>query len=311
MVSADVPHADVIAHDDDDVGLLGLLRYSRQARCCQQDSRGQRSRNQLPDCHGSTSLRFKVLRLLIGTRWTVFHQQHLSPCRRAYRSDKYRRPPHLTMQFRQNRCPRTPMASFHLQRRTRNKRVPNLHRQPRSILVTFNFGCGKRCLVLRFQRCAASAIFRYGSFGKNALSALPAALLLLGASLLMALETPSKPFLTKNSFYLSSAGFKVHFANDAEAKRALQALPPHRFVIHHLAGGDVRYLYAEPQHCVCVFIGTKDAYISYRAILQQPLEQADNVAPDYKSQVSAVLMGDPVDIVGHPPYAAEYFANYY
>jgi hypothetical protein len=201
--------------------------------------------------------------------------------------------------------------------------VPNLHRQPRSIFVTFNFGPGRNVvreggLILRIQRYAATApppdgkfIFRYVSFGKNALSVLPAALLLLGASLLMALETPSKPFLTKNSFYLSSAGFKVHFANDAAARRALQALPPHRFVIHHLAGGDVRYLYAEPQHCVCVFIGTKDAYISYRDILQQPLEQADNVAPDYKSQVSAVLMGDPVDIVGHPPYAAEYFANYY
>ena len=173
-------------------------------------------------------------------------------------------------------------------------------------------------MILGFQRYAATApllggkcIFRNMSLEKNALRVLPAALLSLCASLLMALETPSKPFLAKNSFYLSSAGFKVHFANDAAGKRALQALPPHRFVIHHLAGGDVRYLYAEPQHCVCVFIGTKDAYVSYRAILQQPLEQADNVAPDYKSQVSAVLMGDPVDIVGHPPYAAEYFANYY
>ena len=72
--------------------------------------------------------------------------------------------------------------------------------------------------------------------------------LLLGTSLLIALETPSKPFLDKNSFYLSSAGFKVHLANDAEGKKALHALPPHRFVIHNLGGGDVRYLYAEPQH---------------------------------------------------------------
>src|SRR5258708_6577090 len=95
------------------------------------------------------------------------------------------------------------------------------------------------------------------------------ALLLLGASLLAALEPPSKAFLDKNSFYLSSAGFKVQFANDAAGKKAMHALPPHRFVIHTLAGGDVRYLYAEPQHCVCVFIGTKDAYQNYRGILAQ------------------------------------------
>ena len=53
---------------------------------------------------------------------------------------------------------------------------------------------------------------------------------------LLAMESPSKPFLDKNSFYLSSAGFKVHFANDAAGKKALHALPPHRFGIITLAG---------------------------------------------------------------------------
>ena len=142
------------------------------------------------------------------------------------------------------------------------------------------------------------------------LAMFPVIMLLQGASL-FALDPPSKPFLDKNSFYLSSAGFKVHFANDAVGKKAMHALPPHRFVIHNLGGGDVRYLYAEPQHCVCVFIGTKDAYQNYRGILSQPIQQPDDVSADYKSQVSAVLAGDPVDIVGHPPYAAEYFRNYY
>jgi hypothetical protein len=148
-------------------------------------------------------------------------------------------------------------------------------------------------------------------FVKNVASAMPAIMLLLCASLLFALEPPSKPFLDKNSFYLSSAGFKVHFANDAEGKKAMHALPPHRFVTHDLGGGDIRYIYAEPQHCVCVFIGTKGAYTSYRAILSQPLAQPDEVAPDYKTQAGALLASDPVDIIGQPPYAAEYFRNYY
>jgi len=139
---------------------------------------------------------------------------------------------------------------------------------------------------------------------------LPAIVLALCVSVLAALEPPSKPFLDKNSFYLTSAGFKVHFANDADGKKALHALPPHRFVIHNLSGSDVRYLYAEPQHCVCIFIGTKQAYQSYRGILSQPLPQADNVSADYKTQAGALLVGDPVDI-GQSPYAAEYFRNYY
>ena len=88
-------------------------------------------------------------------------------------------------------------------------------------------------------------------------------------------------------------------------------MPPHRFVIHSLGGGDVRYLCAEPQHCVCIFIGTKDAYQSYRAILAQPIAQPDDVSADYKTQVSALLEGDPVDMVGNPPYAAASFRNYY
>jgi hypothetical protein len=146
---------------------------------------------------------------------------------------------------------------------------------------------------------------------RRSLLAILLATMLMPCLSLLAVQPPSKPFLDKNSFYLSSAGFKPHFANDAAAKKALHALPPHRFVIHDLGGGNVRYLYAEPQHCVCTFIGTKDAYQSYRAILAQPIPQADDVSPDYKTQVGALLTGDPVDMLGNPPYAAEYFRNYY
>ena len=74
---------------------------------------------------------------------------------------------------------------------------------------------------------------------RKAMAAVPAIALLLCASLLAALETPSKPFLDRNSFYLSSAGFRVQVANDAAGKKALRALPPHRFVIHRY-GSEVR-----------------------------------------------------------------------
>ena len=124
--------------------------------------------------------------------------------------------------------------------------------------------------------------------------ALGAITLLLCASLLVAMEAPSKPFLDNNSFYLSSAGFRVQVANDPAGKKAMHALPPHRFVIHRF-GNDVRYLYAEPNHCVCIFIGTQANYQDYRDILGRGLPQADDVSPDYKTQASALLYGDPYD----------------
>src|SRR5689334_7976969 len=78
-------------------------------------------------------------------------------------------------------------------------------------------------------------------FSKNTIGILPALALFLSASLLLALEMPSKPFLDRNSFYLSSAGFRIQLANDPAAKKAMHALPPHRFVVHRY-GNDVRYL---------------------------------------------------------------------
>jgi hypothetical protein len=147
----------------------------------------------------------------------------------------------------------------------------------------------------------------------RAIGALPALALFLCTSLLVALEVPSKPFLDKNSFYLSSAGFRVQVANDAAARKAMNALPPHRFVVHRYGNNEVRYLYAEPNHCVCIFIGTQEAYQNYRDILAKPIDQPDNVAPDYKTQASALLYGDPYDInsIDAPNTLAQELQDYY
>jgi hypothetical protein len=148
--------------------------------------------------------------------------------------------------------------------------------------------------------------------GVKAISVVPAVVLLLCTSLLVALEMPSKPFLEKNSYYLSSAGFRVQLANDPAGKKAMHALPAHRFVMHKV-GDDVRYFYAEPQHCVCIFVGTAQAYQTYRNILNQPPDQPDTVSPDYKTQASALLSGQPVwlNTLNDPGSLADYFRTYY
>jgi hypothetical protein len=152
----------------------------------------------------------------------------------------------------------------------------------------------------------------FGGRGGWAIGIFSAVVLLLCASLLAALETPSKPFLEKNSFYLSSAGFRVRLANDPAGQKAMRALPAHRFVMHNV-GGVVHYLYAEPQHCVCIFVGTQANYQDYRDILARPQAQVDDVSPDYKSQASALLYGDPYDFnsLNAPDSLAEYFRDYY
>jgi hypothetical protein len=91
--------------------------------------------------------------------------------------------------------------------------------------------------------------------GVRALRLFPAVLSFC-ASGLAAAQTPAPPSLEKNSFYLSSAGFHAQFANDPAGQKALRALPAHQFVAKG-AGEDLRYFYAEPQHCVCIFVGTQ------------------------------------------------------
>ena len=129
--------------------------------------------------------------------------------------------------------------------------------------------------------------------GIRALRQFAAVFLLYCASGPAAAQTPAPPSLEKNSFYLSSAGFHAQFANDPAGQKALRALPAHQFVAKGV-GQDLRYFYAEPQRCACIFVGTQQAYDNYREILRQPLKPADNMAPDYKSQAGMMLNNQPL-----------------
>ena len=139
---------------------------------------------------------------------------------------------------------------------------------------------------------------------------LSAVVLLLCAPVLAVAETPRPPSLERNSFYLSSAGFRVQVANDAAGQKALRTLPAHRFVTEG-SGDTLRYLYAEPQHCVCVFVGTQQAYDSYRKILSQPVRATNNASPDYKTQAGLLLSGQPLrqSTRGDPTTLSDYLST--
>lgn len=129
---------------------------------------------------------------------------------------------------------------------------------------------------------------------------------------LLADEELSLSFLDKNNFYLSSAGFKVQLANGPRGEKALHALPPHRFVIHTVNGVE-RYLFADPKRCSCIFVGSKDNYLSYRSILSQPLGATpDNVQADYKTN-AVTMLNAPLggkDIYD-PDSLSEFLQDYY
>jgi hypothetical protein len=129
--------------------------------------------------------------------------------------------------------------------------------------------------------------------GLRLLRLFPAAALLLGSFGLAAAEQPSRPSLEKNSLYLTSAGFRVQVANDPAGQKALRALPAHRFVINGV-GEAARYFYAEPDHCVCIFVGTQQAYDRYLKFVSQPLKPTDDVAPNYKTEAGVLLSNQPL-----------------
>ena len=133
----------------------------------------------------------------------------------------------------------------------------------------------------------------------------PAVVLSLYASALAAAE-PGKPVLDKNNLYLSSAGFRIQVANDAAGQKALRALPAHRFVMQG-AGDAMRYYYAEPQHCVCVFVGTQQAYDRYRQMVSLPLTSTTS-SPNYKTQAGVLLSGQPMrqSTKGDPTNLSDY-----
>lgn len=140
---------------------------------------------------------------------------------------------------------------------------------------------------------AASLWHRFRIHGRSALRLLPAAALLLGSFGLAAAAEPGRPSLDKNSVYLRSAGFRVQVANDPAGKKALHALPPHRFVLNG-TGDAARYFYAEPDHCVCIFVGTPQAYDRYLKFINQPQKAADDMAPNYKTEAGVLLSNQPL-----------------
>ncbi len=72
---------------------------------------------------------------------------------------------------------------------------------------------------------------------------------------------------------LVQAGFVRRNADTPERVAAIRALPPHRFVMRS-AQGSVKYLYADPTACGCIYVGGQRAYDRYRQMMASRVEDA-------------------------------------
>ncbi|MCE0745279.1 hypothetical protein LWC05_15490 [Acetobacter sicerae] len=70
--------------------------------------------------------------------------------------------------------------------------------------------------------------------------------------------------ITQKEDHLAAAGFILKPANTPERAAMLTRLPPHRF-LRRDKGDLVTYVYADPNVCDCLYVGSQQAYATYRA----------------------------------------------
>jgi len=63
---------------------------------------------------------------------------------------------------------------------------------------------------------------------------------------------------------LAAAGFNLVPASTPQRQASLAAMPPHKFV-HTVHNNTVRFVYADPTICDCLYVGSQAAYDRYRA----------------------------------------------
>jgi hypothetical protein len=86
---------------------------------------------------------------------------------------------------------------------------------------------------------------------------------LIAVSVLGACAT-SPPDFGAQEDRLAAAGFTMKPADTPARQAMLSRLPPHQFLTR-ANGNTINYVYADPLVCDCLYVGTQQAYDTYRA----------------------------------------------
>lgn len=94
---------------------------------------------------------------------------------------------------------------------------------------------------------------------------------LLAALLLVAVGCASDP-VPETEQLLAAAGFQMEPADTPERQAELATLPPHQLLMQTLQVGGTPatgYVYADPDHCHCLFVGDAKAYQAFQQLAVQ------------------------------------------
>jgi hypothetical protein len=94
---------------------------------------------------------------------------------------------------------------------------------------------------------------------------------LLAALLLVAGGCASDP-VPETEQMLTAAGFRMEPADTPERQAELAGLPPHQVLVQPVRVGDTPttgYVYADPDHCHCLFVGDAKAYQAFQQLAVQ------------------------------------------
>lgn len=95
---------------------------------------------------------------------------------------------------------------------------------------------------------------------------------LTGITFLVAACADSEAEAPVKDSLLAEAGFVRRDADTPERLAALKALPPHQFVLRN-SNGSVKYMYADPTACGCIYVGGQRAYDQYRQTMTSQVSQ--------------------------------------
>ena len=89
-----------------------------------------------------------------------------------------------------------------------------------------------------------------------------AGLLFFGLGALIANQMQQRVIMRRET-NLSIAGFVVRRADKPEVQIKLDLLPSHQ-VLQRVQGKTIRYVYADPDVCDCLYVGSQQAYDLYQ-----------------------------------------------
>src|SRR5271155_422192 len=88
---------------------------------------------------------------------------------------------------------------------------------------------------------------------------------------------------------LSAAGFNILPADNDQKISAIQSLPPLK-MRYYTKDGKLRYWFADPDYCHCVYVGNETAYQSYQKLkLQSQMAQQSEMAAELNEDAAEQL----------------------